>query len=112
MRLPEAERAVVEAAKIRDYLLSPTHPVGCIKAAFFRRLGYTRAEWRDLERAIRELVLTAKAVKSPASPYGDKYEVRGIIWGPSGRAAEIVTIWIIRTEEDFPRLVTAYPGDR
>ena len=32
MRLPGAQRAIIDAAKVRDYLLSPEHPVGRAKA--------------------------------------------------------------------------------
>lgn len=39
MRLPNADRAAIDAAKIRDYLLSEMHPVGRFKAAFFSTLG-------------------------------------------------------------------------
>ena len=42
MLLPGADRAIVDAAKVRDYLLSPEHPVGRFKAVFFGALGYTR----------------------------------------------------------------------
>ena len=41
MKLPFAERAIVEPEKVREYLLSPTHPVGRFKAAFFHALGYS-----------------------------------------------------------------------
>jgi hypothetical protein len=43
VNIPNAERAIVEAAKVRDYLLSSTHPVGRFKAPFFARLGYGQA---------------------------------------------------------------------
>lgn len=43
MRLPNVERAVVEDATVRDYLLSPEHPVGWANARFFTALGFTRA---------------------------------------------------------------------
>jgi hypothetical protein len=35
-----ADRAVVDEAKVRDYLLSPTHPSGRFKTVFFAALGY------------------------------------------------------------------------
>jgi hypothetical protein len=35
MVLPGSEHAVIDAAKLRDYLLSYEHPVGRFKAAFF-----------------------------------------------------------------------------
>lgn len=45
MKLPERDRAIIDAEKLRDYLLSPSHPVGRFKAAFFASLGYTQANW-------------------------------------------------------------------
>lgn len=34
MRIPNADRAVIEPAKLRGYVLSRSHPVGRFKAAF------------------------------------------------------------------------------
>jgi hypothetical protein len=102
---------LVEPAKVRDYLLSPSHPIGRFKGAFFRSMGYSGAEWQRLERDLRSLAASSDAVPSEATPYGQKYEVRGILQGPSGRAAALVTVWIVLTGEDAPRLVTAYPGE-
>ncbi|HKH48502.1 MAG TPA: adhesin, partial [Thermoanaerobaculia bacterium] len=45
MKLPGADRAIVDEAKVRDYLLSSEHPVGRFKAAFFANVGYTRQDW-------------------------------------------------------------------
>lgn len=110
MRLPNYENAVVPAEKLRDYLLSSSHPVGRFKATFFRRLGYKAEEWRRIETDIR-LLLTNEAVTRGKTPFGQKYEVKGIVRSPSGRNVEIVTIWIILAGEGQPRFVTAYPGD-
>lgn len=49
MVLPEAEHAVVDAAKVRDYLLSHEHAIGRFKAVFFETLGYKRLEWARLQ---------------------------------------------------------------
>lgn len=46
-----------------------------------------------------------------ASDYGHKFEVRGDLVGPVDRA-QVVIVWIILEGEDYPRLVTAYPGGR
>lgn len=44
MALPNAELACIEPEKIRDYLLSPTHPIGRFKAMVFTTaLGYNQA---------------------------------------------------------------------
>jgi len=112
MKLPGAERAVIDSAKIRDYLLSPTHPVGRFKAVFFVGLGYARHDWERLEADIRELALAQDAIPAEASEHGQKYEIRCRLTGPSGRQVEFVAVWIILAGEDFPRLVTAIPGTK
>jgi hypothetical protein len=39
MLLPNPDHAVVDPAKVREHLLSPTHPVGRFKAVVIQRLG-------------------------------------------------------------------------
>ncbi len=53
MRLPNAEKAVIDAEKLRDYLLSPSHPVGRFKAVFFASLGYNQGNWQQFETDLR-----------------------------------------------------------
>lgn len=110
MKLPGSERATIEPAKVRDYLLSSEHPVGRFKAAFFRALGYTQDDWPQLHADLLALAASGEAAVGQASDFGQKYEVRGSVEGPAGRSAEVVSVWIIRTGESAPRLVTAYPG--
>jgi hypothetical protein len=109
-RIPNASRAVIDPAKLRGYLLSPDHPVGRSKAGFFAGLGYERDAWRQLEGDLRAQHLSRDARPWAPSKYGQKYEIRGLLTGPSGRSAEVVSVWIIRASEDVPRFVTAYPG--
>lgn len=108
MLLPNVELASVDEEKVRDYLMSSEHPIGRFKAAFFRSLGYTRDEWELLRSHLLTLASRCAAVAKPADVYGQKYEVSGILEGPSG-SADLMTVWIIRAGEDHPRLVTAYP---
>lgn len=112
MKLPNVENAVIDSEKLRDYLLSPTHPVGRFKAAFFSSLGYTQEEWRQFETDLRRQHLAEDAVLRQETVYGTKYEIRGEMTGPRGKTREIISIWIILAGEDIPRFVTAYPGDR
>jgi hypothetical protein len=54
MVLSGAEHAVVDAAKIRDYLLSHAHPIGRFKGVFFEALGYVHSDWPPIaERSTR-----------------------------------------------------------
>ena len=111
MRLPGVERAVVDRAKIRDYLLSMEHPIGRFKAAFFCALGYSRGEWERLREDLLEVARTGVAVEGRRNVFGQMYEVRGMLVGPSGRRANITTVWIIVHGDDSPQLVTAFPGE-
>jgi hypothetical protein len=53
--------------------------------------------------------LPLEAVPAAATAYGQKYVIRATLVGPSGASAEVVTIWVVRANEDFARFVTAYP---
>ena len=109
MTLPNADRAVIDDAKVRDYLLSPEHPIGRAKARFFGRLGFRRDRWRDLRDALLALAQAGSASRTSVGVFGQKYVVRGTIQGPAGQAV-VVTVWIVLRGEDFPRFLTAYPG--
>jgi len=111
LRLPNRENAVIDPEKLHGYLLSPSHPVGRFKAAFFALLGYTQGNWRQFEADLRRQHLTRHAVLRQETSYGRKYEIRGKMTGPAGNSGEIVSVWIILAGEDVPRFVTAYPGD-
>ena len=111
MRVPNGRLAHVAAAKVHEYLLSPVHPVGRFKCAFFASLGYARDDWRRLEADLRALVQNHVVIRIQPNPYGTKYVVRGNLLGPSGVAADVVTVWIVLDGESAPRFVTAYPGE-
>jgi hypothetical protein len=111
MKLPNAEHAVIEPAKVRDYLLSSSHPVGRFKAPFFASLGYASASWDRLDEDLRLLAASGDAEFGRDSPYGRKYEIRGNLSGPSGKSAGVLTVWIILDGEDVPRFVTALPEE-
>lgn len=108
MSIPGAERAVVPEEKLREYLLSETHPIGRFKAVFFRSLGFELGHLELLEKGLRAH-LTAGVVRKITTEYGRKYEVRGMLTGPSGRSGRVISVWIVPWEQDYPRFVTAYP---
>jgi hypothetical protein len=110
LQIPNAHRAIIEPAKLQEYLLSGSHPVGRFKAAFFLGLGYSVEDWRQLESDLRSQHLSHPAAGEERGPYGRKYVIRATLVGPAGRAAEVVSVWVVRTGEEVPRFVTAYPG--
>ena len=111
MKLPQAQSAVIAPAKIREYLLSTSHPIGRVKEPFFASLGYTVADWQRLEQDLLAIAASGEAEPGRASPYGQKYEVRGTLNGPAGKSARVLTVWIVGFGSDVPQFVTAFPGE-
>ena len=109
-RLPNAERAIIDTEKLRGYVLSPAHPLGRFKAAFFRRLGYSAENWEAFEERLKEMILSRDATMVEESQYGQKFVVEGTLPVTGGETVQIVTVWVILKEENVPRFVTAYPG--
>ena len=108
--LPAADLAYVDPAKIRDYLLSPLHPVGRFKAVVFQALGYEAGRWEQLRDDLLALARTTEAVPGQASAFGQKYEVSGTLHGPNGREAKFTCVWLVPAEGGAPRFITAFPG--
>jgi len=69
MKMPGAEKAVVDEAKVRDYLLAFKHPVGRWKAQFFASLGFRADNWRDLQQTNRRFKYPASEVFAMSVQY-------------------------------------------
>ena len=111
MPLPNASSAVIDRAKLQKYLLSLEHPVGRFKARFFATLGFSAERWAEFETAIREQHLRQDAQVVETGQYGQAYQIRGILTGPNGKSAVVISAWFVRAGESSPRFVTAYPGE-
>jgi hypothetical protein len=71
MKLPNAENAVVDIEKLRDYCLNPNHPEGKHKARVFQgRLAIGREDAELLRERILGIILTAEATEQPKTAYG------------------------------------------
>jgi len=110
--LPNANKARIEPTKLHEYLLSSTHPIGRFKHPFFTGPGYSKEQWQQLEADLLDLAVAGEARFGQSTEYGQKNEVHGILTGPSGKVAGVVSVWIILEDEDIPRFVTAFPGGK
>jgi len=71
--LPQAERAILDLAKLEDYCLSPTHPRGRHKARVFREaLGVDVNEAAWFRRALLEGVRTSDAAEVGKDSFGTR----------------------------------------
>jgi len=52
VKLPNAERGLVEKEKITAYLLNPAHPDKGGKAQFFLSLGFRTEDWLGMAKAL------------------------------------------------------------
>ena len=110
--IPNFETAVISDAKIRDYLLSTSHPFGRDKAAFFRQFGFSRDAWPRLALALIHHAEENEVISEEDSPFGVRYTVEGRLETPDGRNPMVRVVWFVRQGEQIPRLVTAYPTPR
>jgi hypothetical protein len=107
--VPNCDQAIVEPAKVTDYLLSGTHPVGRTKAHFFKRFGFREDAPQELELALLAHVRNNQITDADTFAYGTKYRVDGPIVSVDGRNPDVTTVWIVRSGETAPRFVTAFP---
>lgn len=107
-RLPNAERAVVDIEKLRDYCLSLEHPRGRHKARVFQAaLGLTADHAEELRQALLAAVRTAEAAPTEKDGFGRRFVVDFVMEGPAGQAS-VRSAWIVRRGEDFPRLTSCH----
>ena len=110
MRIPNAEHAVVDIRKLRDYCLNPDHDEGKHKARLFAAaLGMTVIDAEDLREILLKAVRTHDGAQfGRRDKYGQRYLVDLTIeW--HGKRSLIRSGWIIEHGSDVPRLTTCYP---
>ena len=106
--MPNAERAVVDVRKLRDYCLSTEHPRGRHKARVFESvLGPKAAHAEELQDILRTAAQSDEAIPSEDDEYGQRYVLDVRVLGPAGTAM-VRTTWIVRRDEYFPRLTSCY----
>lgn len=108
MKLPHAGQAFVDLAKLRDYSLCKKHPEGKHKARVFSAalgLNAGNAEWlrTQLLAAVRE----EDCQPGRRTEFGQRYTV-DLTLRRGGHEARIRSAWIVRADENFPRLVSCY----
>lgn len=108
MILLNANRAFIDDRKLMDYCLSESHPIGKHKAKVFKSaLGFSIEHFQQLKDAILQSILKNEANFTESNQYGDLYVVDIEVENPPKKAL-VRTSWIVRFDEDFPRLTSCY----
>jgi hypothetical protein len=108
VKLPNAERAVVDIDKLRNYCLNLEHRRGCHKARVFAAsLGLTIDDAENLRNALLVAARNDDATPAEQDEYGTRYVVDFMASGPAGQAM-VRSSWILRRGEDFPRMTSCY----
>jgi len=108
MKLPNANRAVVDVRKLRDYCFNREHPRGQHKARVFQSaLGWTAGSADDVRRRLLVVVQREEASFLSSDDYGKRYALDFFADGPAGPVT-VRSLWIVRRDEDFPRFASCY----
>jgi hypothetical protein len=108
MKLPNADRAIVDVAKLRDYCLNPSHEEGKHKARVFAAslgLHAPDAEW--IRQQLFKAAVREDATLLSHTRYGSLYMLDFEMKTAIGTAM-IRSGWVVLNHEDFPRLTTCY----
>jgi len=108
VKLPNGDRAIIDERKIVDYCLSPQHDEGKHKARLFRELlGLTVKDAPRLIAALQQAAAHGEAAPGAEDRYGRRFTIDLEMVGSAGMVA-VRSVWIIRSGELVPRLVTCY----
>lgn len=108
MKLPNAIRADF-IGKLENYCLNPHHDRGKDKARLFQeKLGITLQNSEILSAALQNAIIREEATLHKNNDYGTYYNLRFFLKTEIGESW-ILSAWIVRKSENFPRLVSCYP---
>ncbi len=108
MKVPNADYAVVDIQKLREYSLNLAHRTGKHKArVFLAILGMTTNDAEALQGILLQAVKEYEAELGLKDKYGQRYHVDFLLmW--KGKQGMIRSAWIIEPQVAYPRLTSCY----
>ena len=108
MKLSNPEKTFIDNNKLAGYSLNVNHEEGKHKARVFKSaLNLTIDNLEELKQVLLEAVKTYEAIPDKANSYGQKYII-DFPWTRNNKTTIVHSVWIVRNDENFPRLVTCY----
>ncbi|MEO0835419.1 MAG: DUF6883 domain-containing protein [Cyanobacteria bacterium J06642_3] len=109
MLIPNAQNAVVDIRKLRDYCLNPEHSTGKHKARLFlAKLRMTADNASELRKILLSIVKTESAKLGRSDAFDQRYTLDFTLkW--QNKSSVIRSGWIIEVDSQIPRLTSCYP---
>jgi hypothetical protein len=108
MRLPNPDLTIIDERKLAGYSLNLEHEEGQHKARVFKAaLNMDASHLEELKIALLSAVVNNEAVPTTKNAYGQKYVIDFPLTHED-KTATIHSVWIVRNNENFPRLITCY----
>lgn len=109
MLLPNAENAVVEISKLRNYCLNSEHQTGKHKAKLFSSIfGITQNDAEELRRILLTTVKINSVNLGKKDDFGQRYTLDFTLkW--QNKRAKVRSAWIIENNSNIPKLTSCYP---
>ncbi len=104
--MPNLNKAVIQRARVSDYLLNPKKSKG--KQKFFASLGYNMKNQARFQSDIREAMKTARVRASEPNDYG-RVHIQANIEIGINRRAKVVVGWVVDKGSTIPKLSTVRP---
>jgi hypothetical protein len=105
MRLPSD--SIIAREKLSAYLLCRREDHD--KSGFLALAGYDATNADRLAADIREQILSLEATAASATPYGEKFVIRGQLCGPNGRVLRVHSVWMLEKATGLTKFITLYP---
>ena len=105
MKLPA--NTIIVREKVTRYLLVPQARGD--KSAYLALAGYTLDNFTTLLTDLRAQILNQDAAALETTAYGQLYEIRAPLVGPSGRTLRVRTIWMTEYLSGVTKFITLIP---
>ncbi|MGK7953830.1 MAG: DUF6883 domain-containing protein [Crocosphaera sp.] len=111
MKLPNGHQADL-GDKIESYCLNFNHQKGKNKATLFqKKLGINLNNANILKKAVKQAAINESVIVRKVNEYGTHYNMKFLLKTDVGESL-ILVAWIIRTNDNIPRLTNCYPVNK
>ena len=99
-------KAIISPKKLTEYLLIPLPKDD--KSVYLAQGGYILANWQQLERDLRQQILSLEAQPTLNTQYGQKHQIICSLICPNSKILTIKPIWIVT--EQTTHFVALFPA--